>query len=274
MRCERGLLHARLSKIFDDLRILVRINEVAFVRADGEYRTRRRSHHALGHAANQEALDGATAVRADDDQSQTSMAKRKPSRFKLKCSSFRPKRVQQDGKQRATRHHPAAQKLPVNNAISIFHTRNRPDERNAFRLLISAHHPYTLRYPASGAITPSDRLRHALTWKYSRRLSRLRQGCGCVRRLRDARVFRMVITRRRKSAWCAAGSSPEPAPSGRLRRGKRHPVPVSVIVDTDDAVISLLTPTPDDLLDRVMSDTADDGLLDVAEATAWPRCRS
>jgi hypothetical protein len=44
---------------------------------------------------------------------------------------------------------------------------------------------------------------------------------------------------------------------------------VSAIVDTDDTVLSFLTPSPTELLDTVLSDTAEGGLLDVAEATAY-----
>jgi hypothetical protein len=54
-----------------------------------------------------------------------------------------------------------------------------------------------------------------------------------------------------------------------LRQGRRCPVPVSVIVDTDDTVISFLAPSPTEMLDTVLSETAEGGLLDVAEATAY-----
>jgi hypothetical protein len=54
-----------------------------------------------------------------------------------------------------------------------------------------------------------------------------------------------------------------------LRRGRRHSVPVSAIVDTDDTVITFLTPSPLEILDSVLSETAEGGLLDVAEATAY-----
>jgi hypothetical protein len=159
--------------------------------------------------------------------------------------------------------------LQLKNVMSIFHSRNRL-ERNAFRLLISAHHPDTLRYPVAGPIaTPSDRLRHALTWNMFKTLEQIAPSvwmrslvarcAGLPEGYNSAPQVGMV------TCW----SSLELPPSARLRRGKRHPVPVSVIVDTDDTVVSLLTPAQDDLLNRVSSDSAEDVLLEVAEATAW-----
>jgi hypothetical protein len=59
-----------------------------------------------------------------------------------------------------------------------------------------------------------------------------------------------------------------PSPAAMLRRGRRAGVQVGALVDTDDTVLAFLTPSPDELLDRVFSETAEDGLLDVAEATA------
>jgi hypothetical protein len=64
-------------------------------------------------------------------------------------------------------------------------------------------------------------------------------------------------------------STLQPAPNAMLRRGRRHCVPVSVIVDTDDTLITFLTPSPTEMLDRVLSETAEAGLLDVAEAAAY-----
>ena len=144
------------------------------------------------------------------------------------------------------------------------------DERDAFRLLVSPYHPDTLRYPASGpAASASDRLRHALTWNVFKTLEQiapsvwmrplLARATGLPDGYRSAPHITAV------TCW----SNLRPAPTATLRRGRRHAVPVSAIVDTDDTVIAVLAPSPVELLDTVLSDTADGGLLDVAEATAY-----
>ena len=61
----------------------------------------------------------------------------------------------------------------------------------------------------------------------------------------------------------------ETAPSAILRRGRPQSVPVNVVIDTDDTVVTLLTPGPSEMLDRVLSDTSADGLVNVAQATSW-----
>src|SRR5829696_3246373 len=43
-------------------------NEIAFVRAHGQYRARCRADHAFGHAPHQQMLDAAAAVRPGHDQ--------------------------------------------------------------------------------------------------------------------------------------------------------------------------------------------------------------
>lgn len=142
-------------------------------------------------------------------------------------------------------------------------------EKDAFRLLISPYHPDTLRYPAAAVVTPSERLRHALTWNVFKTLEQIapslwmRPLVARCAGLPDAYNSAPQVTM--VTCWTTL----EPAPSARLRRGGRQPMPVSVIIDTDDTVITLLTPSPAELLSRVLSDTAENGLLDVAEATAW-----
>jgi hypothetical protein len=149
----------------------------------------------------------------------------------------------------------------------MFDTHERPD---AFRLLVSPYHPDTLRYPASGpAITPNDRLRHALTWNVFKTLEQIApsvwmrplvaRATGLPDGYRSAPHITSV------TCW----SNLQPAPAAVLRRGRRHTVPVSAIIDTDDTVITFLAPSPTEMLDTVLSETADGGLLDVTEATAY-----
>lgn len=147
------------------------------------------------------------------------------------------------------------------------HFRSEPD---AFRLLVSAYHPDTLRYPASGpANTASDRLRHALTWNVFKTLEQIapslwmRPLVARATGLPDGYSSAPHITA--VTCW----SNLQPAPNAMLRRGRRRPLPVSVIVDTDDTVISFLAPSPTEMLDTILSDTAEGGLLDVVEATAY-----
>jgi hypothetical protein len=149
----------------------------------------------------------------------------------------------------------------------MFETHHKPD---AFRLLVSAYHPDTLRDPSSGPdTTPSDRLRHALTWNVFKTLEQIapsiwmRPLVARATGLPDGYASAPHITA--VTCW----SNLQPAPNALLRRGRRHTVPVSAIVDTDDTVITFLTPSPTELLDSVLSETAEGGLLDVAEATAY-----
>lgn len=142
--------------------------------------------------------------------------------------------------------------------------------KDAFRLLVSPYHPDTLRYPAAGpVITPSERLRHALTWNVFKTLEQIAPSvwmrpliarCAGLPDGYDSAPHITAVT-----CW----STLAPAPSAMLRRGRRRGVGVSAIVDTDDTVLTFVTPAPADLLDRVLSETAEDGLLDLAEAAAY-----
>ena len=149
----------------------------------------------------------------------------------------------------------------------MFDTHQKPD---AFRLLVSPYHPDTLRYPASGpAANLGDQLRHALTWNVFKTLEQIaptiwmRPLVARATGLPDGYNSAPHVTA--VTCW----SNLQPAPNATLRRGRRHSLPVSAIVDTDDTVITFLTPSPTDMLDTVLSDTAQGGLLDVAEATAY-----
>jgi hypothetical protein len=147
---------------------------------------------------------------------------------------------------------------------------DRTRARDDFRFLVSAYHPDSLRYPISSPMTtPSERTRHALTWNVFKTLEQVAPSLW----------MRLLVAR------CAGlpdnyNSAPhvanvvcwpnlKPAPSAALRRGRPLSVPVNVVIDTDDTVITLLTPGPSELLDRVLSESAADGLVSVAEATSW-----
>jgi hypothetical protein len=149
----------------------------------------------------------------------------------------------------------------------MLNLQQRPVEQDVFRFLVSPYHPDTLRYPADTP-TPSERLRHALTWNVFRTLEQVAPSlwmrplvarCAGLPDGYDSAPHVTTVT-----CW----SDLRPAPSAMLRRGRRSAVPVSVIVETDDTVLAFLVPAPSDLLGRVLSETAEDGLLDVAEATA------
>lgn len=148
----------------------------------------------------------------------------------------------------------------------MFESHHKPD---AFRLLVSPYHPDTLRYPASGPATnSSDQLRHALTWNVFKTLEQIaptlwmRPLVARATGLPDGYNSAPHITA--VTCW----SNLQPSPNAMLRRGRRRGVPVSAVVDTDDTVITFLAPSPTDMLDTVLSETAERGLLDVMEATA------
>jgi len=149
----------------------------------------------------------------------------------------------------------------------MFETHHKPDE---FRLLVSAYHPDTLRDPSSGPeTTQSDRLRHALTWNVFKTLEQIAPSIWMRPLVARATGLPDGYTSAPHITTVTCWSNLQPAPNAMLRRGRRRTVPVSAIVDTDDTVVTFLTPSPTDLLDTVLSETAEGGLLDVAEATAY-----
>jgi hypothetical protein len=146
----------------------------------------------------------------------------------------------------------------------------RRDDRDVFRFLVSPYHPDALRYPVSiPATTPSERLRHAMTWNVFKTLEQVAPSLWM--RLLVARSTGLPDNYNSAPhiAKVACWPNLKPAPSSILRRGRIQFLPVSVVIDTDDTVVTLLTPGPSELLDRILSDTAVDGLVSVAEATAW-----
>jgi hypothetical protein len=152
----------------------------------------------------------------------------------------------------------------------MFNRHHLTEERDAFRLLVSPYHPDTLRYPASGpVITASDRLRHALTWNVFKTLEQIAPGIWMRPLLARATGLPDGYDSAPHITAVTCWSNLQPAPNAILRRARRCAVPVSVIVDTDDTVVSFLTPSADEMLDRVMSDTAEGALPNVAEATAY-----
>lgn len=144
------------------------------------------------------------------------------------------------------------------------------DERDIFRFLVSPYHPDTRRYPVNGAVTmPTDRLRHALTWNVFRTLEQIAPSlwmrsllarCAGLSDGYDSAPHTVAV-----ACWpCLLHT-----PSAMLRRGRRDAIPVDVVVETDDTVVTFIVPPYADLVGRVLSETAEGGLLDVAEATAW-----
>ena len=149
----------------------------------------------------------------------------------------------------------------------MFDTHQKPD---AFRLLVSPYHPDTLRYPASGAaVTPSDRLRHALTWNVFKTLEQIAPSIWMRPLVARATGLPEGYNSAPHITAVACWPNLQPAPTAMLRRGRRHSVPVSAIIDTDDTVITFLAPSPTEMLDNVLSETSEGGLLDVGEATAY-----
>ena len=146
----------------------------------------------------------------------------------------------------------------------------RPDHRDAFRFLVSPYHPDTLRYPVSAPVTtPSERLRHSLTWNVFKVLEQVAPAVWM--RLLVARAVGLPDNYDSAPQIVKIACWPhlKAAPSSILRRGLVRSLPVDVIIDTDDTVVTVITPGPTGLVDRILSETAVDGLVNVAEATAW-----
>lgn len=148
--------------------------------------------------------------------------------------------------------------------------KRRPEDGDAFRFLVSPYHPDSLRYPVSVPVTtPSDRLRHALTWNVFKTLEQVAPSLWM--RLLVARCVGLPdnYDSAPRISKVACWPNLKPAPSSTLRRGLVQSIPVSAVIDTDDTVVTVLAPGTSELLDRILSDTAADGLVSVAEATAW-----
>jgi hypothetical protein len=146
------------------------------------------------------------------------------------------------------------------------HLRQEPSD--AFRLLVSPYHPDILRLPRSNDVTASERLRHTLTWNVFKTLEQIAPTvwmrplvarCAGLPEGYDSAPQTTAV-----SCW----ASLQPAPAAMLRRGRRRDIDVNAVIETDDTVIAFLTPSPDELVERVLSETAEDGMLDIAEATA------
>jgi hypothetical protein len=152
----------------------------------------------------------------------------------------------------------------------MFDVNHKPhDSADAFRLLVSPYHPDTLRYPAPGPVVrATDRLRHALTWNVFKTLEQIAPGVWMRPLIARCAGLPEGYNSAPHVAAVTCWSDLKPAPSAMLRRGRRNGVPVDVVIETDDTLVAVLTPSQQDLLARVVSDTADDGLLDLAEATA------
>ena len=149
----------------------------------------------------------------------------------------------------------------------MFETHHNPD---AFTLLVSPYHPDTLRDPSSGPdATHSDRLRHALTWNVFKTLEQIAPSAWMRPLVARATGLPEGYASAPQITSVTCWSNLHPAPNALLRRGRRLNVPFGAIVDTDDTVVTFLTPSRTEMLDTVLSETAEGGLLDVAEATAY-----
>lgn len=152
----------------------------------------------------------------------------------------------------------------------MLNNHHKHDERDAFRLLVSPYHPDTLRYPATGAVTTaSDQLRHALTWNVFKTLEQIAPSSWMRPLVARATGLPDHYSSAPQITAVTCWPNLQPAPNATLRRGRRRSVPVSAIIDTDDTVIAVLAPSPTEMLDTILSDTAEGGILDVAEATAY-----
>jgi hypothetical protein len=147
---------------------------------------------------------------------------------------------------------------------------DRSRDRDAFRFLVSPYHPDSLRYPIAAFVTTaSERTRHAMTWNVFKTLEQVAPSLWM--RLLVARCVGLPDNYNSAPHIAKVSCWPnlDTVPSAILRRSRPQSIPVNVVIDTDDTVVTLLTPGPSELLDRVLADTAADGLVNVAQATSW-----
>lgn len=141
---------------------------------------------------------------------------------------------------------------------------------DVYRFFVSPYHPDVLRQPEAGVVNDrDDRLRHALTWNVFRTLEQinpafwLRPLVARIGAMTDGYVSAPHVCQIACWDWL------DPAPVARLRRHRRAAVRADVVIDTDDTVMTFLVPRVDEVTSIVLSDTAEGGLLDLAEATSY-----
>lgn len=139
-----------------------------------------------------------------------------------------------------------------------------------FALTQQPYHPDVLRQPPVSAADPrGDRRRAALLWNTFRALEDtapafwLRRFVARLGGLSEGVAFAPHTVAIR--CWCELPL----APSAMLRRGKRGAVPVDVLVETEDLVVAVCAPSLETLAGRLLTDTDEPGLLEVAEAAMW-----
>lgn len=140
---------------------------------------------------------------------------------------------------------------------------------DVFARLLCAYHPDLLREPEVVPSDPiGDRRRLALVWNAFRTLEQLPPPFWLRRLIARLCGLSGEVTFAPHSVAVHCWHELPLAPSAMLRRGKRRPVPVHVLVDTEDVVLAFWAPAMSQLA-AVTADTAEAGLLELAEATSW-----
>ena len=144
------------------------------------------------------------------------------------------------------------------------------DAEDVFRFFVSPYHPDVLRQPsAQPVVSASDRLQHALTWNVFRTIEQIapafwmRRLVASLGGLHDDYASAPHVCQVSCWDWL------DPSPVAMLRRGRRAAVRADVVIDTDDTVVTVLVPNMQEVVETVLSDTADGGLLDLMEATSF-----
>jgi hypothetical protein len=127
--------------------------------------------------------------------------------------------------------------------------------------LVSAYHPDTLRAPRGETA--------ALAWNVFKTMEQLaptiwmrpllaRLGC-----LDDP--YRSAPHTVSVGVW----QQLDPSPRAMLRRARLEPVRADVVVSTDDTLITVVTPTEEELYMRLCADASECDLLELIESTSW-----
>jgi hypothetical protein len=162
-----------------------------------------------------------------------------------------------------------ARKLqPIGRGAHMHHMHLHHEQPDAFRLLVSPYHPDVLRFPRSADTAANDRLRHTMTWNVFKTLEQIAPTVWMRPLVARCAGLPDRYDSAPQTVAVACWADLQPAPAAMLRRGRRRAIHAAAVVETDDTVITFLTPSPDELVHRVLSETAEDGLLDIAEATA------
>lgn len=140
---------------------------------------------------------------------------------------------------------------------------------DTYARFVSPYHPDALREPdvtASDLI--GDRRRLALVWNVFRTFEQLYPPFWLRRLIARLCGLSEGAAFAPHTALVRCWHTWPLTPAAMMRRGKRAPIPVDIVIDAEDLVLALRAPRLAELA-ATLADTAETGLLELAEAVSW-----